>query len=412
MARPSLLSSAPRGLRPGWPVAPRASRLAAFGAAVALASPSKAFAVDCASLPNPVYGLGGSAAKPLIGKTAAALARVGSTDTVVYQAPGACLGINGLMANTKITGTASYWTADDKEQTCDLPIAGAEVHFANMGNTAAGCPGVGTLPADIGDFPGPVQAFTLVVPLASSQQSISAEAAYFVFGFGQTGQASPWTDELQIFRRDVNSAAQLFISLATGVPSERFKGVDTKSNSGTITAVSSSATPEAAIGLVGGEVADANRSAVRVLAYQHRGQSCGYWPDSTPTAFDKRNVRTGQYAIWAPMHFFAKVDAAGAIVHPGTARYLGYFTDESTAPAGVDVTELSIKSGTVPACAMEVQRQGDFGDVASYAPAEPCACFFEKVATGTTECAACPSGADTECAAGAPHCRHGYCEVN
>jgi hypothetical protein len=400
--------------RPSLSPAPHPARAAArwLAALAALAAPDSALAVECASLPNPVYGLGGSAGKPLIGKTAAALAGAGSTDTIVYQAPGACFGINGLIAATKITGTASYWLADGTEQSCDLPIAGADVHYANMGNTATGCPGVAALPPDVGDFLGPVQAFTLVVPLASSQQAISSEAAYFVFGFGQTGQAAPWTDESQIFRRDVNSAAQLFIALAAGVPSERFKGVDTKSNAGTITAVSGSPTPEAAIGLVGGEVADANRARVRILAYQHRGQSCGYWPDSTLSSFDKRNVRTGQYAIWAPQHFFAKVDGAGAIVHPGAARYIGYFTGATPAPTGVDIAELSIAAGTVPACAMEVQRQGDFGEVSSYAPAEPCGCFFEKVATGATECAACAGGADAECPANAPHCRHGYCEVN
>ena len=33
---------------------------------------------------------------------------------------------------------------------------------------------------------------------------------------------------------------------------------------------------------------------------------------------------------------------------------------------------------------MEVTRKGDLGPLESYAPAEPCGCYFAKVATGTT----------------------------
>jgi hypothetical protein len=386
-----------------WPA------VAVAAACLATAAPARADNPKCADLPQPVYGLGGSAYKPLIGKTAAALTKAGWPRTVVYQAPGACFGINGIIAGTKITGTASYWGADGKELTCDLPVAGSDPAFASMGNYATSCAGVTELPADVGDFPAPVQAFTLIVPAASSQQSISAEAAYLAFGLGAEGEAAPWTDEANLFRRDANSAAQLFIGLSIGVPVSKFKGQDTKSNSGTVTAVAASTTPEAALGLVSGEVADANRDKVRILAYQQTGQSCGYWPDSTSTTFDKRNVRTGQYYIWADGHWFAKIDGSGTIVDPGASEFIGLFNGSYTLD-GVDPTRISIEAKSVPQCAMEVTRTADIGDIQSYAPPEPCGCFFDSVATGTTSCAPCK--VDADCSASAPHCRHDYCEVN
>jgi hypothetical protein len=368
-----------------------------------------AAAADCSTLPNAIYGLGGSATKPILGKVAAGLSVAPVPQTIVYQAPGACVGINGLIANTLITGTASYWNAAGQEQSCTLPVGGQPIDFANMGNSATSCSGVGSLPADIGDFLGPVNTYNLIVPTASSQTVISSEAAYFVFGFGQLGQAQPWVDDTQIFRRDANSAAQLFIALATGVPPEKFKGIDTKSNGGTITAVAQSTKPEAAIGLVSGEVADANRATVRTLAYQHKGQRCGFTPDSTATAFDKKNVRNGQYEIWAPIHFFARIDVQKKIVNPEVAKFIGYFTGAVDAPAGVDMLTIEIKSGNVPRCAMNVWRDGDLGGLQSLAPDKPCGCFFDSVATGASTCTACAT--DVNCPKAAPVCRRNFCEV-
>ncbi|RYE88329.1 MAG: hypothetical protein EOO75_13395 [Myxococcales bacterium] len=372
----------------------------------------QAWAVDCASLPSPVYGRGGSAAKPTLGKIGGALTKVGGQPTLIYQAPGACFGINALLSGEKMTGTASYWDAAGKEQTCDLPLTGVDVDFANMGNSAVLCPGVTSLPAGIGDFSASVQAFDFLVPKASSQTVISSEAAYFVYGFGAQGQAEPWTDESQIIRRDENSAAQIFIGLSVGVPVSKFKGVDAKTNGNSVTLVSTSPSPEKAIGFASSEVADANRNVINVLAYKHRDQSCGYYPDSSANARDKLNVRTGQYQIWAPNHFFAKVGADGKISDPDTAKLIGYFTHETPDPAGFNSLELVIQAGAIPRCAMEVWREVDLAAPVSNAPAEPCGCFFDATATGTSSCQACPGGQDSECSASSPHCRFGYCEVN
>ncbi|MDB4997721.1 MAG: hypothetical protein JWM74_5153 [Myxococcaceae bacterium] len=370
----------------------------------------EAKAVDCSTLPAPTYGIGGSAQKPLIAKFAAGLAAAPTPQTIIYQAPGACLGINALIGNTPLTGTASYWDGTGKELTCTLPTAGQQADYGAMGNSATACSGITSLPADIGDFLGPVNTYNLIVPVASSQTAISSEAAYFVFGFGQAGQVQPWIDDSQIYRRDANSAAQLFIAFASGVPAEKFKGIDTKTNAGTISGVAQSPKPEAAIGLVSGELADANRATVRTLAYQHKGQRCGFLPDATSSTFDKTNVRNGQYYIWAPLHFFAKVDGNKKIISADTAKFIGLFTGEVEAPATLNVLQTEIKAGTIPKCAMNVWRETDLGNVTKLQPDKPCGCYFDSIATGKTSCTACTD--NSQCTtAGAGVCRNNFCEA-
>lgn len=383
--------------------------LATSCAATVLLLAGSAGAAPCSDLTNPIYGSGGSATKPLLGKLASKLIAATPALSVVYQAPGACVGVNGLFAGTKLTGTASYWDATGKEQQCELPEAGVDIDFANSGNSATTCPGISAIPEGFGDFLGPVNSFTLIVPTASSQTTISAEAAYFVWGFGQQGQASPWLDESQLYRRDANSAAQLFIALHTGVPAEKFKGIDTKNNANTVTSVAGSPKPEAAIGLVSGEVADANRDKVRILGFQAAGQRCGFWPDSSPTTFDKKSVRNGQYAIWAPIHFLSKVGADKKPVKAEVASWIGYFSGDVAPPAGVNVLEAEIKGGAIPRCAMNVWRESDVGPISKYTPAEPCGCYFDSVATGATTCTPCTT--NDQCSVASPVCRNNFCEA-
>jgi hypothetical protein len=176
-----------------------------------------------------------------------------------------------------------------------------------------------------------------------------------------------------------------------------------------INGVRNSSDPEAALGLVSGEAADAARASVKALAYQHYGQQCGYLPDSTSTSFDKKNVRDGHYFIWTPGHFFAKVDpTTHAVVHPVVRRVLGYLDGSVASPAGLDTLRIEIESGTVPKCAMKVWREGDLGALSKYTPDESCGCYFDSL-TGGSSCQTC--ALDSECPSTAPECNHGYCEV-
>lgn len=384
------------------------------GAAPPLCSFASAQNVDCEDLPKPiVYGVGGSAQRPLFSKLGAKLAGSKENLTVVYASPGACYAMDAFDPdeNYKLTGTANYTLEDGTEKTCQLPAAGVEAAFGSMQVGPTLCPNVTKLYDGVGDFEGPVSTTNFIVPLQSSQNVISSEAAYFVFGFGDEGQAEPWTDNNLIIRRNDTSAVQLYVALAAGVPASKFKGIDAETNANSIKFVAEASNKEAAIGFVSGENADDNRDTVRTLAYQHKDQSCGYWPDSTPSKFDKRNVRNGQYFLWGPTHLFAKVDDKGEIIDDNARRLIGYLDGTVTPPDDVNVLDVTIDNGNIPQCAMTAKRDGDLGPISSFQPDVPCGCYFEAKATGSAEgCTECES--DDDCESGsAKFCRYGYCEV-
>ena len=392
----------------------------------------RAEAQNCLELPNPVIGAGGSASVPLLARVGAAL-RSSATPavTVIYQSPGACFGITPYVDGTTITGTASYRdppaagsppNTPPVQRTCSLPITGVVPDFGMMGTAGTLCEGVEAIPAGIGDFAGPVTSWSLIVPSASTQQVISAEAAYFIYGFGPVeGQASPWTDPAHIWGRNATSAALIAIALAANVPPERmasfFSGDnadhDVSTNGAMITRVveSGAVAADATLGFVSTEVADANRSRVRTLAYQHFGQTCGYTPDSETTAFDKRNVRDGHYFLWSAYHFYAPVNGSGQITDPETRRLIGYFTGTEPLPPELPLNDIIAANGTIPECAMQVWRDSDLGPLYSYLPEAPCGCSYEAFVTGETPegCTACDEPSD--CPSSAPVCRAGYCEV-
>lgn len=352
---------------------------------------------------------GSSAINPLISKLAPALAAQTPAITIVYQSQGSCTGVNAILAGTKITGTATIWDTAGAAGNCDLSIAGDTVDVGLSDIFPLSCPGVTTVPADVGDFFGPMQVMTFVVPKASSQVSISAEAAYFVFGFGTAGQASPWIDENFLLRRNESSGTQQMIGRSILVPANKWKGKDEGKSGTLLTDVANSTSPEATIGILATDVADANRDKVKILAYQHYQQDCGYWPDSSPTAFDKMNVRDGHYPIWGPLHLISKVDNSKNPVNANAATVIGYFTGKVATPSSVNLIDLEIAAHTVPGCAMSVGRDTEVGPLFSQQPSEPCGCYFDFKATGSTTCKTCTS--DTDCASPNPKCRHGYCEA-
>ncbi|MBX3183805.1 MAG: hypothetical protein KIT72_06750 [Polyangiaceae bacterium] len=341
------------------------------------------------------------------------LAKLPEPITVLFSDPGACTGYAQFVDN-RITGTLQYWTAAGTRETCDPPLTGQPADFAHMGNTADFCAG-GVLPADVGDFGAPIQTINLITDKDSSQTALSAEALYFIFGFGSEAQVTPWVDDFAIFHRRTNSFVHLFIADVVGVPPTGFPGGETterSTNDETVEAVATAGAtdPERTLGYVSGSAADkgAERGLVKTLAYQHYGQSCGYLPDSSPTRLDKLNVRLGQYYLWTPGHFFARKGGAGEIVNPRVKDLVDWFGGKP-APGGIDVTRIVIESGDVPQCAMRATRAGVTGPISSFAPAEPCGCYFEQIATGSTSCTACTT--DTECSGDSPKCRSGFCEA-
>jgi hypothetical protein len=400
---------------------------AALAAALALAArPAAAQTVDCSTLPNPIYGDGGTAAQPYIGKLATELAKLSTPVTVLFKGTGGCTGIYGMLTPTSLTGTFSYWDTTGARKSCTqtTPVLQQWGNQVNSHHLCVDAPD--TLPSTIGDFNGPVTPVNFVTALQSKEVSISAEAAYYVFGFG--GQSTtaayniaPWTNPTYIVRRDQNSAVGLYAGLAIGVGPNSQKGTLATSNNDTLAKVFAAGTagvPDAGLGYVSSDVADGARTAstsvttpVKTLAYQHKGQICGYLPDATSTSFDKKNVRDGHYWIWGPQHFFAPVDATGQVTDPNVAKLIGLNAGTFTIP-NVDAQKLAVQTSNIPQCAMQVWRDGDLGELYSYAPPAPCTCFFEaNVSGGSTSCKSCANDGDCASVSAASKCRKSYCEV-
>ena len=400
---------------------------ATVGALLAVFSSSRrahALACNDPTLQNPIYAIGGSSPVPMLREAVAtAPGQANPPITFIYQSTGgACAGVNAIITppTTGLSGNATYWTSAGT-QSCTFLTPGPAADLGVSNNAATLCPGVTSLPAGVGDFLGPIQAFDFIVPFGSSESSISAEAAYFVFGFGAGSSApsypvSPWTVPKDIITRNNQSGASIIIALALGVPLADLANTtiftDGKNSAGSLSDVASGDVNHT-LGFVSAEVAEgAAASTIKTLAYQHYGQSCGWLPSSTSTRFDKINVRTGLYPLWSNIHFFANVDT-GSPPKPTNAnakQVIGWYEDTIAPPAGVDVDALTVQSGAVIECAMEVQRTTDAGPLLPYAPAAPCGCFFEANTPDGTTCQACTG--NSQCPANAPQCRKGYCEVN
>ncbi|MEP7122544.1 MAG: hypothetical protein ABJE95_16600 [Byssovorax sp.] len=396
-----MIRSAPRStLRSG---------VALLGAAAVIGAASPAHAVLCSTLANPVYITGGG--KVAIADLAKALSSSGIS--LVYKLQGSCLAVdailNGTHVGTAADTVAAYWDSST-EQKCDLDPMGQVADLGLSDVFPSTCQSLpGGLPSNVGDFFGPVEAYTFVVPKTSTQKVISKAAGYFVFGFGKDSGVEPWTDESFLFIRDASSGTQQMFGAAIGVPPLKWHGVSATSSGDLVTKIIASTKPEATIGILTAEVAGANRATLTTLAYQDVDQSCGYWTDSTPSGFDKRNVRDGHYAVWGPLHLLTKLDGNGYPINKSAGDVVAYLTGTKTAPGGFDLIALLAGAHIIPACAMQVRRMSELGPLTSFAPEQACGCYFDEVATGSTKCKVCMS--DVECGEGAPKCNYGYCET-
>ncbi len=370
---------------------------------------------------TPVFVAGSSAAKPMLKQVSAALAAIPNTPIrLVYQSLGSCAGLSDITTGTKEPATGIVWDGSGTEVTCDAPSGGADVDVAISDVFPSSCTNI-TVPASQKDFQGSVQVFNFVVPPTSKETVISQEAAFVIFGFGAvTNIVNPWNDVNFIFRRSSSSGTYSMAAKLLGLDIAKFKGTipGTGKSGDVLTAVhnADATSPDKAIGILSSDFADTNRggsSAIKILAYQPKNAACGFFPDSTSTTFDKINVRTGTYPFWGAIHYVAKVDNQGKPSNPTVATLLSYFTRDGL---GVDdkkkMIDAEVAAYTIPQCAMKVSRTTEVGPVdspASFAPEEPCGCYYEFKATGTApkSCVSCSD--NTPCGTG--KCRYGYCEA-
>ncbi len=370
----------------------------------------------CQDLGNVVYLQIGDTQQPLIKELARALRdNTANPTTLVYVTSGSCVNIQAIYADTPITTNLLYvpstaenagWTPAMAALPCTPPTGGAIADIANSNVFISACD-TNPVPADIAVFNGPVQAYVMAVPEASTQSAITAEEAYFVFGFGQAGMITPWDDESQMQGRTNSKSTLLSWAYNLGVvPVTKWKGIRHDSSTMVVNALRGSTTPEKAIGILGAEVYDQFRNELDVLAFRGFGQWAAYFPDSSASSLDKQNVRDGHYTVWSPTVYLTR--QTGAVIDNVRAKYvIDLILGRTVTPTpNFNATNVVMHNGLVPDCAMKVQRASEGGNLSSYTPAEDCTCYFESQ-TATTSCATCSP--TTACATGV--CRNGFCEA-
>lgn len=393
--------------------------------------------VACDSLKSrgPVlYVTGSSAAKPFLQQIASQIASQNAF--IVYTSTGSCVGVDAIVNGTRMTtgpapapaASATYWESSDTTGVdCDLPAAGVVADLGISDVFAQSCGGFELTSLDaaqVRDAHGAIQTMTFVVPQNSRFSEISAQAAYFVFGFGADGGVldgpngtAIWNDETQLHKRSASSGTQTMLAAAIGVPPASWRGTPHSTSDDVAKAIRAAAlskdTADRALGILAADYIDSQnlRAEIRVLAFQDTSQRCAVFPDSTATSHDKQNVRDGHYPIWSPLHLLYKLDELGNPVNPSTRQTLldiiGYLSGTKQLPNGVALIDVYAQNGLIPECAMHVTRTKDGGNILAREPAAPCSCLFEAKATGMTACKACRVQGD--CGPGET-CSLGYCE--
>jgi hypothetical protein len=387
--------------------------IAALGQLALAAAPAHAAPCEDAPGTTKVYMQIGDTQEPLIKALARQLRdNTPNPITIIYATSGSCTNIDAISKDTPFIANMSYvpsmaenptWTPAMPPTACELPTGGRVPDIANSNVFVSACNL--TLPATIVEVHGPAQAYVLAVPKANTtDRAITFEEAYFIFGFGTAGGAQPWTDENQLFIRTPTKSTLLSWAFNISVPAAKWKGMRFDKSSEVVTALTTSQSPGKAIGILGVEVFDANRDKLNVLAYRAKGQHYAYYPDSTATATDKKNVRDGHYTVWSPTIYMAK-GAAGVPTNAGAAYVINLIAGKTATPApNFNPVATVVGAGIIPDCAMKVTRDAEGGNLRLYQPAESCTCSYEKLATGTTTCQTCT----TTCAVGT--CRGGLCE--
>ncbi len=368
---------------------------------------------------TPVVVTGGDV--PLLTALAIQLALDSTPIRLIQQPQRSCTAIQLLNDKATIADTVDtvYYDKDGKTTLCKLSPTTVDVAFSDSFATTCGI----AIKSDVGDFFGPISPQVFVVPTASTQKAISAEAAYVAFGV-YNGAASPWIDKKFFFVRDETSGTQQVISSIIGVPANAWWGSKAQGSSKIIPGMIAvdGGDQEKAIGTLPSENAQPalapyfTRNALRILAFQSKGQIAAFWPDSTVDKSDKANVRDGHYDLWGPLHLFAHVDGAGkASVTSGPV--VDRFSGSSLTKQVLDAVSDNF---LVPKCAMRVRRTTEGGPISAYTPDQSCGCYYDLRMTGANNCKSCM--ADADCSPTTPKCNKvcatsdcsgvsGFCEV-
>jgi hypothetical protein len=399
----------------------------AGGVAHAAKTPPPTAPCDTFGLGEIVYMQIGDTQQPLIKKLGRALRDSAAKPlALVYITSDSCSNIAAARVSAPIKQTTvmsfipsqaddSTWTVNDPAWTCTPPNPAGQVpDIINSNVFISACDNT-PLPATIATEEGAAQAYVLAVPKAQTAvTAITAEEAYFVFGFGaQNGMVTPWMTPAEVYTRAVTASTLVAWANNIGVlPVTKFKGTPLAKSNDVVNALKNASDPQSAIGILGDEVYDANRATLDVLAYKAYGQYHAYWPDSTPSSTDKQNIRDGHYTVWSPTvyMYYQTAGAAPAPVDPDAKWVVDLIANKTdvTPMPDFDATGFVVDVGLVPLCAMKVDRDVEGGNLRLADPDQPCGCYFDSRAGNTPSCAACD--ASTPCA-GTTVCRHNFCEA-
>jgi ABC-type phosphate transport system substrate-binding protein len=405
------------------------------GACLAAATTAQAQTTCGGTMPNdaganftatPIYITGSTALEPMIKAFGPKLAQQTSPYVIIYLKDGSCAGVNRINSDGKIAaGTTMLYIPPDfnstKSYSCNIAAGGQVGDLVLSDVDATLCPGISAQPANTKDYKGPVNNMVLIVPSTSTQTAISAEDAYLIFGMGAAGMVMPWSDPLYYIIRTSDSGTRAMINANIGVAAHAWQGADGTAGGGKANgsgdvfnkvAANAQTAAEKTIGTLGEDFLDqgTNRTSVKALAFRAFKQHYAYWPDSTVTSRDKRNVRDGRYAIWGNVHMLLQLTGTTPVSAVG--KYFVDLIQGTLTPApSFDATDTIVDGHLVPQCAMNVARDLEGGPQKPYSDPAPCGCYFENRATGTppSSCTACTGSGQGTCASGM--CRRGFCEA-
>jgi len=387
-----------------------------------IATPARAqIMCNDASLPNPIIVTGSTAFEATLKALAVKISAEALPSTIIYaqaaSVQGSCNGVASIVNDTDLGGQAGrYYTLVNGTITnnaCNF-AAGQKAHVGVSDVFYESCTNVpATKPTGLMDVPGPVQAMLFIVnKMNTSTQYITYKEAQDLYGCGvsSTQPFANFSDPAGVYCRDANSGTQITVAANIGVPASVLvapRCVNGGGTSGVGMGVINYSMPQQAIGFVAADYFDGQRTMLNSLAFAALGQTKAYYSDSGPDVADRKNVRDGHYTIWGYEHFIVKA-ATGGTVPTQATDFVGWANGTKTS-ANFDYVAVEGGAGTIPLCAMKVQRAADGGLLKPYTPAETCNCAFEaaigKTAT-PTGCTACST--TTPCATGT--CRHGFCE--
>lgn len=380
---------------------------------------------DCAMDPNYLLVTGSPALVQFFKRIGPQLKKADGTEVYYVRNVGQCQGAQQVAQGQDLGPRVLDFLGltDDAikkyggDRCCKVP-SGLKAHLSISDYATADC-FEGALPDTLREYAGPIVPYAMVVPRAGPQLAITMEEAYFALGFGNDGYQGhkiwPWTDQSRFAVPGLSFGPHVVWSKFLRIENpQRLKGLRVSGAERVIpTLVDPKFTAEGAIGLTTTQAYDTSpdRAKVRTLAIQGWRQKHAFYPDSTPTSFDKRNVRDGHYPWWAPLSLVTRVENG----KPANARAeaaISYVQLKGKLE-GVNLVDALVAGGLVPTCAMKVERaadQGVTGDLRPYAPAPGTACgcaMEEAIYPGGSGCASCD---DKKPCTGGKTCSHGYCE--